>query len=91
MATNKSSSIFPVFSQLHQLHTVTPIRIRTVSRTFAGCLKSGWKIISEKTVLGADKRHRHGTLTLRKGSQVISVPYTATVKLGYQFGKPQSR
>ena len=83
MQSASKRNLFPVFSQLHEP--------RPIPQTFHRALRLGWKVVSEKTELGADKRHRHGTLTLRKDSQVITVPYTASVKLGYQFGKPQSR
>jgi hypothetical protein len=59
--------------------------------SFVGALKRGWKIISENTVLGADKRHRHGKVFLQMSGHVdrLVVSYTATIRQGCIFGKPQ--
>jgi hypothetical protein len=58
--------------------------------TFIEAINRGWKVVSEKTILGADKRHRHGTVTLvRPGMPNLIVNYTGTIKQGYRFGKPR--
>ena len=61
-----------------------------VPASFLEALKQGWQFKREMTVLAIDKRHRHGSLTLtRAGFSKLSVPYTATIKRGYVFGKPR--
>jgi hypothetical protein len=58
--------------------------------SFVEALKQGWKFDHESTCLSIDKRHRDGTVTLiRPGSSKLFVPYTASVKRGYSFGKPR--
>jgi len=67
------------------------VRNRAVVPTsFVAALKRGWTVAKENTVLGADKRHRYGTLFLTKpsGSKLV-VDYTGTIKQGYRFGKPR--
>jgi hypothetical protein len=57
--------------------------------SFVEALKQGWKFNHDATCLSIDKRHRDGTVTLvRPGFSKLFVPYTASVKSGYQFGKP---
>jgi hypothetical protein len=62
-----------------------------VPGSFIEALKEGWTIARETTVLAVDKRHRHGTVILvKKGrEQRLAVPYTASVKLGYRYSKPE--
>ena len=59
--------------------------------SFVEAVKAGWKIAKETTVLSVDRRHRHGKLFLEKRGceQRLTVPYTASVKLGYHFAKPE--
>jgi hypothetical protein len=59
--------------------------------SFSDALRDGWELDGEITTLAVDKRHRHGTAILhREGCSVkLRVPYTASVKTGYQFGKPE--
>jgi hypothetical protein len=59
--------------------------------SFLEAVKLGWKVISENTVLGADKRHRHGKVFLQMEgrSERLAVEYTGTVKQGYHFGTPR--
>jgi hypothetical protein len=58
--------------------------------SFVEALKQGWKFDHESTCLAIDKRHRDGTVTLiRPGFSKLFVPYTASVKQGYIFGKPR--
>ena len=53
-------------------------------------LKQGWKFHHQSACLSIDKRHSHGTITLvRPGFSKLFVPYTASVKQGYIFGKPR--
>jgi hypothetical protein len=65
-------------------HKVTP-------GSFLEALAQGWKVISENTVLGVDKRHRHGKVFLQMEgrSERLAIEYTGTVKQGYHFGPPQ--
>lgn len=62
-----------------------------VPGSFIEALKAGWTIAKETTVLAVDHKHRHGKVILqKKGSeQRLVVPYTASVKLGYHYGKPE--
>jgi hypothetical protein len=58
--------------------------------SFIDALKQGWKFSRDATCLSIGKRHRDGTVTLtRAGFAKLSVPYTASVKKGYTFGKPR--
>jgi hypothetical protein len=58
--------------------------------SFVDALKQGWKFAHETTTLAIDNHHRDGTLTLtRPGFSKLSVPYTASAKKGYTFGKPR--
>jgi hypothetical protein len=60
--------------------------------TFVEAIKRGWKVVREKTVLGADRRHRHGAVILRMpgSSSKLKVPYTGSIRQGYRFGRPQA-
>jgi hypothetical protein len=60
-------------------------------KSFDEALQTGWLVVAERTVLGADKRHRHGTLTLvKKGAlRPLAVAYTASIRTGFVFEKPQ--
>jgi hypothetical protein len=61
-----------------------------VPASFVEALKQGWKFSRDATCLSIDKRHRDGTITLtRPGFAKLFVPYTASVKKGYTFGKPR--
>ena len=62
-----------------------------VPGSFIDAIKTGWTIAKETTVLSVDRRHRHGKVILQKKGceQRLSVPYTASVKLGYHFQKPE--
>ncbi len=62
-----------------------------VPASFRDALKHGWKIISEHTVLGADKRHRHGKVYLQVSGRAerLVIAYTATIRQGYRFSKPE--
>ncbi|MGA7624544.1 MAG: hypothetical protein WCA91_13295 [Candidatus Acidiferrales bacterium] len=62
-----------------------------VPATFAEALRRGWRLISENTNLGADKRHRHGRIYLQMAgrSERLVVDYTATIRQGYRFGRPE--
>lgn len=62
-----------------------------VPASFPEALEQGWKVISEHTVLGADKRHRHGKVYLQMSGRAerLVVPYTATIRQGYRFSKPE--
>jgi hypothetical protein len=61
-----------------------------VPASFVEALKQGWKFAHDSTCLSIDKRHRDGTVTLvRPGFSKLFVPYTASVKQGYSFGKPR--
>jgi hypothetical protein len=63
----------------------------SLPRTFQQALRRGWKVIREVTTLGADKRHRHGAVILESAgrSEKLKIPYTATIRQGFRFGKPQ--
>jgi hypothetical protein len=90
MQAARQSSPFVVPSQFHNANrSITRARlIGPVS--FVRALNRGWKVLSEKTVLGADKRHRHGTVTLtRPGMPNLVVDYTGTIRQGFRFGKPR--
>jgi hypothetical protein len=69
---------------------LVPVRA-VLPGSFVEALKRGWKVISENTVLGADKRHRHGKVFLQMGgcAERLTVSYTATIKQGWIFGKLQ--
>jgi hypothetical protein len=61
-----------------------------VPATFQQALKRDWKVVQETTCLAADKRHRHGTLTLAKpGFSNLFVLYIGSVKQNYRFGRPR--
>jgi hypothetical protein len=61
-----------------------------VPASFIEALKQGWKFAHDATCLSIDERHRDGTVTLmRPGFSKLFVPYTASVKRGYSFGKPR--
>jgi|HubBroStandDraft_6_1064221.scaffolds.fasta_scaffold1306286_1 hypothetical protein len=61
-----------------------------VPKSFVEALKNGWKFDHDSTCLSIDKRHRDGTVTLvRPGFSKLFVPYTASIKRGYSFGKPR--
>lgn len=63
---------------------------KVLPATFLDALKQGWKFTHETTVLAIDKRHRDGTVTLtRPGFAKLFVPYTASIRNGYTFGKPR--
>jgi hypothetical protein len=82
-------------------HSVLPFPIRrhasrrwakrATPKSFEAALEAGWTIEKEKTVLGADSRHRHGTVILRRAgvSARLAVEYTVTVLQGFRFGAPQ--
>lgn len=67
------------------------LRVVTMPKTFKQAILRGWKIVSEKTNLEADKRHRWGSVVLALAGRPnrLSFDYTASVALGYDFGKPQ--
>ncbi|MGB6876121.1 MAG: hypothetical protein WBD87_08805 [Candidatus Acidiferrales bacterium] len=67
------------------------LRVVTLPKTFDQALSRGWKLVTEKSNLEADKRHRWGTVTLTLAGQPhrLSVSYTASILNGYEFGKPQ--
>ena len=67
------------------------LRIVSMPKSFQQALNRGWKVQSERTTLGADRRHRWGKLILAMAGQPrrISVDYTASAKAGYEFSKPQ--
>ena len=69
---------------------LVPSRV-VVPGSFVEALKAGWKVISENTVLGADKRHRYGKVFLQMAGRAerLVVPYTGTIRQGYIFGEPQ--
>ena len=62
-----------------------------VPASFIEALKAGWTVAKETTVLAIDRRHRHGKVILQKRGceQRLTVSYTASVKLGYHYGKPE--
>jgi hypothetical protein len=62
-----------------------------VPASFLEALKQGWKVISENTVLGVDKKHRHGKvfLQLEGRSERLAVEFTGTVRQGYRFATPR--
>jgi hypothetical protein len=62
-----------------------------VPASFPDALKHGWKIVHEHTVLGADKRHRHGKVYLQMAGRAerLVIPYTATIRQGYRFSRPE--
>jgi hypothetical protein len=62
-----------------------------VPGSFIEALKAGWTVARETTVLAIDRRHRHGKVILQKRGceQRLAVPYTASVKLGYYYAKPE--
>ena len=62
-----------------------------IPASFPEALKDGWKIVHEHTVLGADKRHRHGKVYLQLSGRAerLVVPYTATIRQGYRFSRPE--
>jgi hypothetical protein len=61
-----------------------------VPSTFLEALKQGWKFAHESTRLAIDNRHRDGTVTLtRPGYAKLFVPYTASTKKNFIFGKPR--
>ncbi len=64
---------------------------KVVPASFLEAVKQGWKVISENTVLGVDKRHRHGKvfLQLEGRAERLAVEYTGTIKQGYRFGTPR--
>lgn len=63
---------------------------KVLPKSFLEALKQGWTFTHETTMLAIDKRHRDGTVTLtRPGFAKLFVPYTASVKNGYTFGKPR--
>ena len=63
---------------------------KVLPASFLEAMKEGWKFTHETTVLAIDKRHRDGTVTLTKpGFAKLFVPYTATARQGYSFGKPR--
>jgi len=63
---------------------------KVVPDTMLRALKEGWKFAHETTCLSIDRRHRDGTVTLtRPGFSKLFVPFTASVKKGYIFGKPR--
>jgi hypothetical protein len=66
-------------------------RIFIMPQTFEVALRQGWKIESERTTLEPTKRHRWGTviLAMKGQDQRLAVSYTATVRQGYRFGKPE--
>ncbi len=58
--------------------------------SFVEALKQGWKFSHDATCLSIDKRHRDGTVMFtRPGFAKLFVPYAASVKKGYTFGKPR--
>jgi hypothetical protein len=90
MQATTQSIPFAVPSQSHAVRCPTLHPRLIVPTTFVQATRRGWKLVSEKTVLGADKRHRHGTLVLtRPGKPNLIVDYTGTIKQGYHFGKPR--
>ena len=63
---------------------------KVVPASFVEALKQGWKFSHQSTCLSIDKKHSDGTITLvRPGFSKLFVPYTASVKQGYVFGKPR--
>ena len=63
---------------------------QVVPASFVEALRQGWKFQHQSTCLSIDKRHSDGTITLvRPGFSKLFVPYTASVKQGYIFGKPR--
>jgi len=63
---------------------------QVVPPSFVEALKQGWKFSHQSTCLSIDKKHSDGTITLvRPGFSKLFVPYTASVKQGYIFGKPR--
>ena len=62
-----------------------------VPGSFIEALKADWTVAKETTVLAIDRKHRHGKVILQKRGceQRLAVPYTASVKLGFTYGKPQ--
>jgi hypothetical protein len=61
-----------------------------VPASFVEALKQGWKFGHDSTCLSIDKRHRDGTVTLvRSGFSKLFVPYTASARKGFIFGKPR--
>ena len=67
------------------------LRIVAPPKTFELALIRGWKVVSEKSNLKADKRHRLGSVALVLAGQPkrLSFPYTASTKAGFVFGTPQ--
>jgi len=63
---------------------------QVVPASFVEALKQGWKFAHQSTRLGIDESHCNGTVTLiRPGFSTLFVPYTASAKQGYIFGKPR--
>ena len=64
---------------------------KVVPASFLEAVKQGWKVISENTILGVDKRHRHGKVFLQMEGRAerLAVEYTGTIKQGYRFGTPR--
>lgn len=90
MQATTQSIPFAVPSQSHAVRRPTIHSLLIVPAMFVRAISRGWKLVSEKTVLGADKRHRHGTMVLtRPGKPNLIVEYTGTIKQGYRFSKPR--
>jgi len=56
---------------------------------FWSALRDGWEIVGETSKLTADHKHRHGRLILKKDRRLVRIRYTASLKTGFRFGKPE--
>lgn len=76
----------------HAVAVPQPGPARKTPASFQQALQSGWKIVGESTTLESDKRHRHGAVILQMPGvrSKLEVPYTGTIRQGYQFGRPKA-